>query len=346
MSKIIDNLRYSEKRYLSKYDLYVDLFKIFNLKVIDLVPLRNVFIIFTDKGKKILKKIDYSLEELNYIYEATKYIKLSFPRVLDLNKTSEGKLYAVWKGDIYCIIDMMEGRESEYSNPIDICTTAKGIGQLHKAGEGFRYNLKERNLVGKAKDIFIRKYEEMNFFKNLATMHEIKTEFDEIFLSNINYYIKEMKKSIQAIEATSYLKVCSEEDKITICHHDLAHHNILIQDDEAYFIDFDYSVIDLKVHDLSNFINKAIKNNAYDFEKAEQIIENYCIFNTLAIKEKEILYAFLCFPEDFYSISKDYYTRRKDWEEEVFLDRLNKKISFMEDREEFLNEFKNYVTKG
>jgi len=44
----------------------------------------------------------------------------------------------------------------------------------------------------------------------------------------------------------------------------------------------------------------------------------------------------LRFPEDFYSISKDYYSRRKDWDEEVFLDRIIKKVEFKDDREEFL----------
>ena len=68
MSKIPDSIRYSEKKYLAKYDLYVDLFNRFNLKAFDVVPLRNVFLISTDKGRKILKKINYSQEDVNFIY--------------------------------------------------------------------------------------------------------------------------------------------------------------------------------------------------------------------------------------------------------------------------------------
>jgi hypothetical protein len=61
--------------------------------------------------------------------------------------------------------------------------------------------------------------------------------------------------------------------------------------------------------------------------------------NTLDRKELEVLHALLTFPQDFYSISRDYYTRRKEWEEEVFVDRFKRKLEFKEDREDFLAEF-------
>jgi CotS family spore coat protein len=179
----------------------------------------------------------------------------------------------------------------------------------------------------------------MEFFKNIASIHENRAEFDEIFLKNVNYYVEQIKKSIDMLQKSYYYKLCSEEDKIVVCHHDLAYHNILINNDSAYFVDFDYAIIDLKVHDLCNFISKVEKNFAFDIEKSNTILENYCIKNTLNKRELEVLYAMLIFPEDFYSISKDYYTKRKDWEEEIFLDRLKRKVAYKEDREEFLNTF-------
>lgn len=319
-----------------KYDLYVDLFNVFDLKVIDVVPLRSVFLIFTDKGKKILKKVEYSIDELEYIYSAITYIKRSFSRVMDFVPTKDGEIYTMWKGDMYCVLDLVEGRECEFCNPLDVAIAARGLGQLHNSGEGFRYDFKEKNLIGRRIEIFCRRLEEMKFFKSLANMHEIKNAFDDIFLENVDFYIEEIQRSIKELRNSSYLKLCSEEDKIVLCHNDLAHHNILINNDEAYFVDFDYAVIDLKVNDLCNFINKAIKNYGFDINRAKDILGNYCKFNSLDKREKEVLRGLLKFPEDFYSISKDYYSRRKDWDEEVFLDRITKKVEFKEDREEFL----------
>jgi CotS family spore coat protein len=240
-------------------------------------------------------------------------------------------------------MDVVQGRECNFSNPIDVCIAAKGLGELHIASEGFKTNLSNKYNNGKLIDNFKRRIQEMNFFKSIALAHEKKSEFDEIFLKDAGYYTDQIRDSVSLLEGSYYYKLCSEEDKIVVCHNDLAHHNILINNEEAYFIDFDYAIIDLKVHDLCNFMNKVIKNFCFDIEKASLILENYCTTNSLNKRELEVLYAMLAFPEDFYSIAKDYYTRRKDWEEEVFLNRLKKKSSYKEDREEFLREFKKLI---
>jgi len=344
VSEINDIVKYREKKYLSRYDLYVDLFKKFGLKVTDLVPLRNVYLLFTDKGKKILKKVEYSKENLQFIYEAVEYIRRSFNRVISFTKTSEGEIYAIWNGELYCVMDVAEGREAQFSNPIDVSIAVKSIAEMHKASEGYRCNYPEKCMLGRAIDNFNRRLEELRFFKELALLHEYKSGFDEVFLSHVDSYIKEVEESIKFLSSTPYLKLCSEEDKKVICHHDLADHNILINEDKAFFIDFDFAIIDLRVHDLCNFINKAVKNFVFDLEKANSIVEEYSAINHLDKRELDVLKAFLSFPEDFYNISKDYYARRKEWEEETFLDRLMRKLEYKEYRDEFLSKFLGGIT--
>ena len=271
--------RYSGKEELAQYDLSLQLFSKFNLNIKDVVPLRNVYILRTDKGDKILKKIDYSIDELDFIYSAIKYIKSSFDRVVDFVKTEDEQLYVNWNKDIYCLMDVIVGRECEFNNPVDVAIASRGLGELHKASEGFRYNMAGKISFGKLIDRFRRRMEEVKFFKNIVNLNDNKNEFDEMFIENVDYYLDKMKQSIEFMEKTQYYKLCSEEDKIVLCHHDLAHHNIIINDDKAYFIDFDYSVLDLKVHDLCNFINKAIKNVAFDFEKCQLIYDEYCYYS-------------------------------------------------------------------
>jgi CotS family spore coat protein len=333
--------RYREKEYLTKYDLCIQLFNRFNLTVYDVMPVRGVYIVSTNSGEKVLKRVEYTTEELKFIYSVLSYIRNKFTRVVDFVKDINGEIYTIWNGNMYCIMDMVEGKECNYNSPIDISIAARDLGELHNASEGFKTSLYNKCNNGKLVDTFKRRIQEMDFFKNIASIHEKKSEFDEIFLDNVDYYIEEVKKSVNMLQNSFYYKLCGEEDKIVVCHHDLAYHNILINDEKAYFVDFDYAIIDLKTHDLCNFINKVIKNLAFDLEKANLIIENYCIKNTLNKRELEVLHALLTFPEDFYSISKDYYTKRKDWDENVFLDRLKRKVNYKEDREEFLESFKD-----
>lgn len=292
-------LKYKDKSVLEEYDLSSEIFDEFDLDIEDIYPVRNVFYIKTQFGDKILKKIDYSLDELRFIYDSVKYINLNFTRIFKFYETKSKDIYIKYENQVYCILDLIEGRECEISNPFDLVTASKALAEFHRASEGIKCNIKNRNNCGKIIDTFNRKLEEVNFFKSIVSKFEHKNEFDEIFLQNVDYYLEEIKKSINLLEKSQYYKLCSEEDKIVLCHHDLAHHNILINNGEAYFVDFDYAIVDLKVHDLCNFINKSIKNFAYDFEKAKIILKEYCNNNNLEYREIEVLYGMLSFPQDF-----------------------------------------------
>lgn len=338
---MLENVRFKDKKALIQYDLDINMFNNFTFLVEDIIPVRKVFILITNEGNKILKKIDSTVDDINFIYSGLEYIrKNSFHRVFSFVLNKEGKPYFTWNNKTYCVMDLINARESEYSNPLDIETCSRAIGELHKASEGFKHKNSIRLQCGKTINNFKRKLQELELFKNLAEMNEEKSEFDKIFIDGFEYYRNQILKSIDIIEKSSYFKLCSEEDKIVLCHHDLAHHNILIKEDEAYFVDFDYSVIDLKVHDLCNFINKIEKTCAYDIDKTRIVLKNYSITNSINKQELEVLYGLLTFPQDIFNIMKAYYTRTKDWNYVLFLEKLIKKNSFKKDREEYLNLFK------
>ncbi|SMC28826.1 spore coat protein, CotS family [Clostridium acidisoli DSM 12555] len=337
------DLGYLDKNYLSKYDLDVRLFDKYNFKVYDVIPVRKAYMLITKSGNKILKKIDYTLEEFKFIVNALEYVKRNFTRVIEFEKNLQGDICTKWNGELYCIMNMVDGKECEFSNPVELAIAARGIGELHKASEGFRDKTSSKYVCGNLITSLNRKKEEMMFFKNMANLYENKSEFDDIFLKNVNSYINKIEDSIGLLNKNLYYKLCSEEDKIALCHHDLAHHNVIIKEDNAYFIDFDFAVIDLKIHDICNFINKVIKSFSFDIDKVKIIIENYRLSNTLNNNEINILYSMLTFPQDFYEISKDYYTRRKEWDERVFVSKLDRKIKLEDDRVDFLSDFNKKI---
>jgi CotS family spore coat protein len=333
-------IKYKDKPMLTEYDLNVELFNRYNIKVKDIVPVRNVFIVRTNKGDKILKKINYGVDELQFIYEAIKYIKNNFKRVVDFEKVETGEVYLKWENEIYCLMDFLEGRECEFSNPVDVAIAARGIGEFHKASEGFTYENGVKNNCGKTIKCFRKRLQEIEFFKSIVSKYDNKNKFDELFLKNVDLYLNKIENCINIMEKTQYYDLYKDKDKIAFCHHDLAHHNIIINNEEAYFIDYDYSIIDLKVHDLCNFINKVIKNSAYDIGRCELIINQYNSTNTLQNSEMQVLYGLMTFPQRFYEIARDYYTRRKNWDEEVFFDKLKTRLELEEDNVEFLTAFK------
>lgn len=331
--------RFWDKNYLSSYALDTRLFDMYDFVTLDAMPIRSVYLLTTNEGYKILKKIDYSLDELMFIFNALNIIRKEYPYIINFRKTVEGKPYAIYNGELYVVFDLIEGRECLFENPIDLRNTAQGLAKFHNAAHDIKLNFNSRNNINKMVTRYKHRIRDLESYKRIADIHVNKSEFDKIYIEYFDYYLNCSKAALQHISNSPYRALC--EDKKTLCHHDLAHHNIIIgNDNNVYFIDFDYSVIDLPYHDLANLITKAAKNNSWSTDVLDTIIDAYKGVNGLSVDEAEVLYGYLIFPLDFYEITTGYYMKTKEWEEDDFLDKLRRKAGYKEDREEFLKYFR------
>lgn len=334
------NLRYPEKDYLMEYDLSFDFFEKLDLEIKEVIPLRKVFILNTNKGRKILKKIDYSEERFNIINSNLQKIKKYCPNIIEFNEISEGRFVIDIDKKKYVLMDLIEGREVTFTNPIEFKMTAEFLGNFHKASKkvleeisNFKpeepYYKKIERAIGETKEI-----------KEWVMSYKYKNEFDEIFLSKADEYLIEMEEAKEYLVALED-KYGDEINKdLVICHNDLAEHNFIIKDNEIYLIDFDYMSIDIKATDIADFLLKGIKNNAYDLNKGKDALIEYKRNNTISNFEYEYIYALIKFPRDFYSLVKSYYKKQKNWNYDIFLNRLNNKIINDEFRKEFLEDYK------
>jgi CotS family spore coat protein len=331
--------RYRDKVYLSTYFLDTELFDQYDFLVEDATPIRTVYILKTDQGMKILKKVDYSVEELMFLYQSLNKIRKSYPYVVNFKETLMGKPYVEYMGGVYVVLDIIEGRECIYENPIDLMKTATALAKFHSAGENIEIFTCRRNQLGRMQEKFKDREKDLEKYKEIANLHIYKSEFDSLYLDFVDYYIECIRKARIQLENSPYREICMVTH--TLCHHDLAHHNILIgNDDNVYFIDFDYALIDLPYHDLANMMTKAIKHNGWNIDIADSIMEAYCSERVLSKEEISVLYGYLLFPLDFYDISTSYYMRTRNWDEEEFVDKLRRKGEYREEREAFLKEFK------
>lgn len=336
----MNKLKYPEKKYLSTYDLTSSFFDELNLKVKDIIPLRKVFILKTDKGNKILKRVDYEEEKLKFInYCLSKVNKMS-SNIICFNNFKDGKPYIRWKGQYYVLMDLIEGREANFANPIEFKACSRLIAKLHllsteNKDKDFEGRL-DRSLVLKFKD----KLHNIQDEKNLVSKFKYKNEFDTLFLDHVDEYIEEINSAVKLLWNSKYNLYRREYKNVAVCHNDLAEHNFLNSNNEMYLIDFDYCSIDLRVMDLADIILKGIKNAAFDFDKAIEGIEAYNEIYPLEDEELKFLYILILFPRDFCNIADSYYYKQKNWEEEVFLNRLKMKLNNEEFRREFLNKYK------
>ncbi|WP_017413558.1 CotS family spore coat protein [Clostridium tunisiense] len=336
--------KFKDREFLSRYHLDVKLLNNYNFTVNDVIPVRKIYILVTNKGNKILKKLDYAIERLEFINTAMKYMKDNgFNQGINFEKNKNGDIYTQWRDSTYVVMDLINGRECEYNNPLEVAIAVKTLAKMHLSSKGFKGdNWSKYSNLEKAIEEYEKNLGELNYFKKLVSSYENKSEFDELFLNSLDKFISHMARGVSILKKSEYDSLCREEDNIAICHQDLAYHNILIDNEEAYFIDFDYAVIDLRVNDLCNIINKVTKGFAYDLEKVIEIIENYKGTSPIDSRELKVLYGMLWIPEGFCNLIKDYYLKRKLWGEDSFSYKLRNKVENLKEKEDMLESFKDH----
>ena len=235
-----------------------------------------------------------------------------------------------WKGKSYVLLDMMDGREATFTNPVEVEWCTKALANFHNASMNITDNLtKEDIILNKSKNLIYEFLNDLCFIteaERVISKFSYKNDFDLLFLKNISKVKNDLNISINLLTESSYSELYSDLKNAVICHLDLAHHNFIIDEDKVNMIDFDYCKIDIRAMDIYNFIIKVIKNYAYDKEIINKIIEDYSSVSKVSDEEKKVIFAMLNYPRDFINISKDYYLKQKSWDYEVFLSRFKDKI--------------------
>lgn len=344
-------LRYTNKGALVRYDLDVRLFEEFDLKVSDLVPLKNGYLIFSNKGKMLLKQMDYSCEKLDFITKSLEYIDKNYNFYIKTLKTRDGKPYITWKGKNYIIFDLKENVQFDMENIDHLKSVVKSIANMHKASNGIlsymsneHYELLNDN---SSLTFAIEQAEEalnkLKRYKEWTSIYVYKNQIDKIFLEYVDYYINQIKESLAILKNYSYEDLCREKDKISLCHGDINSRNIILDNDmQAYLMDFHLSTIDLRIKDLCSLINEEIRYETFSIAKIEMILSVYNNINPLKSNEIQLIYGFLKFPKEFFEIIRNYYEKRTLWEEEVVLDKLIKYINLEDKRQCLLEGLRSY----
>ena len=236
----MNRVKYSEREYLCDYDLSLDFFCEAGIKVNDIIPLRKVFLLSTDEGSKILKKINYGTDRIEFISESLEYLKKSYKNVISYNKLKNKLNYINWKDDTYIFMDTLDGREASFANPVEIDLCAHNLALMHNGSVGIADYLKDKYNKDFLNKSFRRKLKEakddFEYMKSIVKKYENKNKFDELFLINVDKYIDSIKYIEDDVNNSSYDELRNDRNNIVICHNDLAYHNFLIKNSEVNII--------------------------------------------------------------------------------------------------------------
>lgn len=318
----------------------------YGLKVIELEKIKNVYKVRTFEGDYCLKVIKYNFPHFYFILSAIKHLQDNgFDRVPEIIKRIDGADYISFEGCNAYLTKWINARECNYDNPIDVSKAAVKLAQLHNKSEGFivTENMQPRVYWYEWIKHFTERRGEILDFRKRILEKEKKSEFDSLYLKAMNEELERADKAVQNLKESRYIeKVDREIVKKGFCHHDYAHHNVLIEDNgNINIIDFDYCILDINIHDLSSLLLRKLKNGKWSIEDAIFIMDSYSKERIVEKRDIPIMAAFMEFPQDYWQVGIQYYWEKQPWGEDFFVKRLKKTYEDREEKQDFIHEFRS-----
>lgn len=313
--------------------------------------IKNVYKLRSDNVDYCLKVVHYELEHFLFILEAIKHLnKREYKNVPEIIKTTREEEYVEFENCYAYLTEWVDARQCNYDNPFDVILAASALASLHKKSENFEVtkNMSPRIYWLRWVEIFNTRKNEILDFQSRIFNKENKTEFDNKYLCMINEEVNKAERAVTHLSSSRYYsKMLLELSKKGFCHHDFAHHNVLIgRDNEISVIDFDYCILDSHLHDLASLLIRKMKNGKWDINSALFILDVYNSIYKVELDDIPIMAAFIEFPQDFWQVGIQYYWERQPWEEQIFMNKLSKIALDGEEKQEFIREFGTLKYRG
>lgn len=316
----------------------------YDIKVLQVEKVKNTFKINTNEGEYCVKMIHYQYPHFYFILSAIKHLQeKGFNKIPEILKTNNSSDYINIGDDFAYLTKWIPSRVSNYDNPIELAMVSEKLAEMHECSKGFKVdrNMKPRIGWGNWIKVFNTRCDEILDFKKRISQKAYKSEFDCIYLDAIEKQLGIAEKAISELTNANYYEVMWKEIfKSGFCHHDYAHHNVLLDsDNNINLIDFDYCILDTHLHDLSSLIIRAMKYDKWDFDKADLIINSYKSKLEVTDNELQLMKGFIRFPQSFWQIGLQYYWEQQPWGEEFFVNKINKYLEDVEEREFFVDGY-------
>jgi CotS family spore coat protein len=311
------------------------------LKVEASAPVRSAWRLAARGETYFLKQVRTRRPELAFVAELYDYAGAAAPGLVPrLLRTVDGETYFRWRDGAYQLLTSFAGREAEYLHPSDLAAAANGLRAWHDAARGFSpgrlpgtrrwYGTWPRRLAKRMRDLD----------RHRSMAMEAKDRFGPAYLALWPAHRRQAESAPALLPRTEYQAVSKRAAEAReICHHDLAHHNILLEDGRIHFVDLDYALADSCLHDLVNMMGHAVRLHFWDLEPVRAITRSYWPDRRPPSSTVAILGVMMLWPQDFWQIGRQRYDERQPWSEDHFLDLLARKCGHVGERLKFLRNF-------
>lgn len=277
---------------------------------------RGAILFETKDGIYILKEYKGALSRLACIAGRLQKIRENgYGDIEEIIPNKEGEFYSVdYYRTTYIVKRYFEAKECNIREKKECLRGMGALGKLHKAMEGITvedpvrveglpllYELQKRNTELKR----VRRY-----LHNKGQ----KSDFERFLQEHYDCFFEKAMETVEQLEKED-VNVWQKkiENNQTYCHGDYQYHNILMDNNHAYIINFEKMTLDNPIKDVYFYSRKLLEKNNWDLSLGRELIGTYNEERNLQKEDLlQLKYRFL-YPEKFWKIVNYYYNSPKAW---------------------------------
>jgi CotS family spore coat protein len=299
--------------------------KISIVKFKDTDKQRAVYRIDSNEKSYCLKKVYYNIQDLLYVYSAIEWLYRNSIRVPKLLPTVDNNRFVSYQDMLFILTPWIEGDKCNFDNMTHVMISVKKLSALHSTSRNFK-PIMGSSLKEGFEDYYIstlKHFQDLLHASNESFKY--KDAFSRQFISNFDINLRLAKISLDISN-----KIDTSDLSKSLCHGDYVNKNLIFPTDlDPWVIDFDKCKMDYCAKDLAYFMRRLLKreNTKWDVDLALSVLNTYNESSKLTESDLRYLISYICFPQKYWRISRDYYRNIRKCNKSAFFTLLSSTIS-------------------
>lgn len=315
------------KDILSQYDINIKRYQF----------IRSCYFLETNKGKFLLRKIDFPKEQVQFNYEVDAHLKQSnFKNINAIYTTKKRTPYAVFGEQLYIMQEYIECEETDFKNIEDLRNMIYLLAVFHKSARHVISKIKDAKQIN-IKNIYDyyakRNLQNTKLKKKIIDLKQ-KSKFEIMFLDSCDEYTHLEQMALERINRELAEKLITDvKADCRIAHKDYTYHAVGKTNQNQYIINnIDVCGYDIQVIDLANILGRVMQKNEWDIAILYDLIKAYDSRNGLSKEEFGALKAMMIYPEKYNSICTKYLGSKRRWNYNMFEQKWQNMIDYRENQ--------------
>lgn len=299
---------------------------------------RGAFICKTGSGITRISKSQDNYATIRMRHSLLDKLESSgFPFIDKIIPSTFGTPYVQLGRETFVMTNYIKGQELDLDCENSIALAVEAIAKCHTVANGF--NDGAIKISSPLTEVFSKNITFLE--KTLRQLNKTSrlSDFDVMFLKNVDKYTNDAKKSLELLNTTDYISLYQNAvHGGTLCHNSLKEENLQIFEEKCYITNWDDSAIDLQIIDFAGFLHRYARRSIHKISLFT-ILNMYDSFLHLPTNATKIIYAYLVHPWQFIKIAMHYYSKKRGWTPGAITSRMAKLLEEQAAYDEFISVY-------